>query len=476
MDATKKDRKMIHTIITLCLMLFFRFIPAPDPVTPFGMAIIGIFAGTIYGWVTCEVAWPSFACILMMAVTTVKFPTVAAAVQNGIQNVNVVTCMATLMVAAVFSLTGAGKWLGQWIVSRPGLKGHPLLLMTALYAVIWLPIGLNNMAGLILLFDVIVYLNEVQGYGKKSTWSQILIFNIMQAYMVTIYMPNTQALITTSGLYSGYVPDFDFGKGMIPFGIILSLSQIVLNFIFMKLIFKFDMSRLKSADFNIQPPDAPTAEIKATLYLLGLYLLMLVVPQYLPAGAPATFLKQFGVIGAAILFTTLAMLIRVNGKQLVTFAQIQKTANWSIILIPMTAQMIGGALTTEETGVVMALNNLLSPAFSNMSLYVFELVLLIFAAFATNILNNVVVVSLLLPIIFSVGPTLGMNYQQFLPLLTYASYLALALPSANPMTAFVHAQTDKVDTPQLMKYSIVAIAVGIVCYAVIGLPLAKVFF
>lgn len=476
MANVKKDNKILHSIIALCIMFLFRFIPAAEPLTPFGMAIIGIFVGTIYGWVTCETAWPSFAAILMLAVTTSRFPTVTAAVQNGIQNANVVTCMATLMVAAVFSITGAGKWLGQWIVSRPGLKGHPLLLMVALYAVVWLPIGLNNMAGLILLFDVIVYLNEVQGFGKKSDWSQILIFNIMQAYMVTIYMPNTQALITTGGLYSGYIADFAFGKGMIPFGIILSLSQIILNFVFMKLVFRFDLSKLKSADFDIKAPDAPTDEIKATLYLLGMYLFMLVVPQYLPAGSVATFLKQFGVIGASLLFAVLAMIIRVNGKPLAAFSQMQKIANWSIILIPMTAQMIGGALTAEETGVVAAMSGLLSPIFDGMSLFSFELVVLIIAAVTTNVLNNVVVVSLLLPIIFSVGPTLGMNYQQFLPLLTYASYLALALPSANPITAFVHAQTDKVDTPKMMKYSIVAILVGIFCYAAIGIPLSRVFF
>ena len=472
----KNDRKVIHSIISIAIMILFRFIPAPAPITPYGMSIIGIFLGTIYGWVACETAWPAFTCILMLAVTTSKFANVTAAVQNGIQNANVVTCMSTLMVAAIFSVTGSGKWLGQWIVSRPGLKGHPIRLLAALLAVIWLPIGLTNMAGLILVFDVVVYLNEVLGYGNKSKWSQALIFIIMQTYMVTIYMPNTQALITTAGLYNAYVENWSFGKGMIPFGIILSLSQIILNIVGMKLIFKFSMKDLKSADFNIQAPPAPTKEIKTTLYLLGLYLVMLVVPQYLPKGTVATFLNQFGVIGSSLVFAVLAMLIRVDGKPLTSFAQMQKSANWSIILIPMTAQMVGGALTTAETGVTEALTNILSPIFNGMSLYVFELVLLVIAAIATNVLNNVVVVSLLLPIIFSIGPSLNMNYQQFLPLLTYASYLALALPSANPMTAFVHAQTDKVDTPTLCKYSIVSIVVGIVCYAVIGIPLAKVFF
>ena len=44
---------------------------------------------------------------------------------------------------------------------------------------------------------------------------------------------------------------------------------------------------------------------------------------------------------------------------------------------------------------------------------------------------------------------MGMNPQQFLPLLAYAGYLALALPSANPITAFMHGQDQLVDTKQM---------------------------
>ena len=42
------DVKMfIHVMITVFFMFFFRFIPAPEPITPFGMAIVGIFFGLI---------------------------------------------------------------------------------------------------------------------------------------------------------------------------------------------------------------------------------------------------------------------------------------------------------------------------------------------------------------------------------------------------------------------------------------------
>ena len=44
----------IHLAITLAFMFLFRFIPAPAPLTPYGMAVIGVFLGMIYGWITSK--------------------------------------------------------------------------------------------------------------------------------------------------------------------------------------------------------------------------------------------------------------------------------------------------------------------------------------------------------------------------------------------------------------------------------------
>ena len=71
---------------------------------------------------------------------------------------------------------------------------------------------------------------------------------------------------------------------------------------------------------------------------------------------------------------------------------------------------------------------------------------------------------------------MGMNPQQFLPLLAYAGYLALSLPSANTITAFMHGQNQLVDTKQIFIFSIPSIIICLIIYAFIGIPLTKVFF
>ena len=477
MEIGKKlDKKTIHMLVSIAIMVFFRFIPAVAPLTPHGMAVIGIFIGTIYAWVACESAWPSFVGLMMLAVTTDSYKNVTAALQAGVTNQNILTIVATQFVVAIFAVTSTGKWLGQWIVSRPILKGRPYLMVAAFFAAMWLPLNLS-MAGMVLIWDVFMYLNDdVLKYEKKSKWLQFLCYCIMFNYMVTMYMPNTQGLITCSGLFSAYIPDFDYGPGMLPFGIIYSLVQIIANFVILKFMFRISFKDLKKADFHIEAPGPATKQNKVVLGLLALYIVMLVFPQYMPAGAMKTFFSQFGVIGSAFVFTIGAMMIRIDGKPVASFGQIQKNAGWSVMLLPLTAQVMGAAMTQDSTGVVAALSAILTPMFDGMSLFAFEMVILIIAVILTNFLTNIVVISVLLPIVFSVGPAMGMNAQEFLPLLAFAGYLALALPSANPVAAFMHGQSQLVDTKQIIKFSLPSCVICIVIYAVVGIPLSKVFF
>ena len=67
---TKTASWYINCAISLSLMIFVRFIPAPEPMTQLGMTAIGIFIGAIYGWCTTNMIWPSIAAIAMLAFTT----------------------------------------------------------------------------------------------------------------------------------------------------------------------------------------------------------------------------------------------------------------------------------------------------------------------------------------------------------------------------------------------------------------------
>lgn len=70
MSTTRKKSTAywIHIVITLVIMIGFGFLPAPAPITPFGMQMLGIFFGMVYGWSTVDQIWPSLLGLVLLAI------------------------------------------------------------------------------------------------------------------------------------------------------------------------------------------------------------------------------------------------------------------------------------------------------------------------------------------------------------------------------------------------------------------------
>lgn len=68
-STTDKKSRMtvIHSIIGVAIMLFFRYLPLNLPeVTPVGMQVVGIFIGTLYLWTFVDPAWGSLMSVAML--------------------------------------------------------------------------------------------------------------------------------------------------------------------------------------------------------------------------------------------------------------------------------------------------------------------------------------------------------------------------------------------------------------------------
>ena len=52
-EAKKSNMWLVHLIVMLLLMFGFRYLPAPAPITPYGMAVLGIFFGDGI-WLVCS--------------------------------------------------------------------------------------------------------------------------------------------------------------------------------------------------------------------------------------------------------------------------------------------------------------------------------------------------------------------------------------------------------------------------------------
>ena len=62
----KTKRHYIHSFLILAIMIGVGLIPAVEPVTQFGMQVLGVFLGCIYGWTIGQTIWPSVVALVIL--------------------------------------------------------------------------------------------------------------------------------------------------------------------------------------------------------------------------------------------------------------------------------------------------------------------------------------------------------------------------------------------------------------------------
>ena len=106
---TKINKYPIHLAIMLIIMFFFRFIPPPGSVTPYGMAILGIFIGLIYGWTFINLLIPSLCGAVILATT--DYGTCTEVFVAMFSNSTVLMMLLGVLAFAMVQLSGAGDSL-----------------------------------------------------------------------------------------------------------------------------------------------------------------------------------------------------------------------------------------------------------------------------------------------------------------------------------------------------------------------------
>lgn len=56
---TVSTKNVLHYLIMIALMVIFYFIPSGNVVTPYGMRLLGVFIGLVYGWTFLGLLVPS---------------------------------------------------------------------------------------------------------------------------------------------------------------------------------------------------------------------------------------------------------------------------------------------------------------------------------------------------------------------------------------------------------------------------------
>lgn len=144
----------------------------------------------------------------------------------------------------------------------------------------------------------------------------------------------------------------------------------------------------------------------------------------------------------------LGAIILVNFARVVHWKDIEKTADWGVLLL------FGGGIclsnVLKETGTSLFLANQISGMVAHMGIFIIILVIATFVVFLTEFASNTASAALLIPVFASVAEAFGMSPVILSVLIAIAASCAFMLPVATPPNAIVFA-TGHIKQQEMMR-------------------------
>ena len=127
-EVSQKNTKYLHFIIVMAFMFLFRFIPPIGTITPYGMAVIGIFIGLIYGWSVDadNLIWTSL--LALVAIGMTDFGNAGKAIASAFGNESVMLMLLGMFFLGMLQDSKLTQWLSNKLLGAKFVQGKPWLL------------------------------------------------------------------------------------------------------------------------------------------------------------------------------------------------------------------------------------------------------------------------------------------------------------------------------------------------------------
>lgn len=480
----KTIRNYINIAIIFGVMIIAHFIPAPAPMTPLGVQVIGIFVGMIYGWMTCGMIWPSLAGILMLGFTE-YCATPEAALGMAITNPTAIMSLTAFVALAYVSESGLVDYLSTWLVTRKFVLGKPWVFMLFVWIVGTFIGSISNCIIIILfMFQFLGPLFKEMGYTKEDMFPVYMILGVSSIIgMCTVWAPFLPASIYTRGIIASAV-GHNLTSLQYVMCVTVPLFTMVLTYVLIgKFILRIDTSKfVNSTDMLLKKIEESsgkglTAEQRNGAIVLIFFILGCAIPAILPTTWPiVSTLSRMGVVGVSTL-TVIAVIVlmRRDGSTLSTFDRLMHAMDWNVILLTAAIMTIAGSVTNQATGIVAFLSMYLIPVLSKMSLAGFTIVVIIVMCVISQVSMNMVLQMIFAPILGPILLQAGYNPMIAVMAVYLGTQMAFLAPSGSMMAAFVFAQTEWVNLKNYYKICVPWIILTLVVWAVMSLTFPNIF-
>lgn len=388
---------------------------------------LGVVSTMVFWWITQPVP------LYITALIPIAAGPILGLVSNDQLAASYGNHMIFLFLGGFIMALGIEKWkLHEYISIRliRFFGNSPVrILIGFMVATAFMSMWISNTATTLMMLPMAMsVIKSVKGDGKTRFATGLLIAiayaaNIGGTATIIGTPPNVQLAGILAQNYNIHIDFFEWLKLGLPF----SISMNAIAFLFIKQLFFRNLS-LEMPDFESTRLDKQQKIVLITFTFI-VFLWMFAKPILEPFGVTISD-TAIAVFGGFMFF----VLPGQEGKSLLVWKDMDRIP-WGILIL------FGGGLAVAQilanTGVVGELVNSLS-AWSTSSIVIIILLLITITVFATELMSNLALVSLLIPIV----ATFSLEFN--LPLVLLCSGVALAsscafmLPVATPPNAIVY--------------------------------------
>lgn len=481
----KRERTtLIHSLVGVGIMLFFRFLPISLPeVTQVGMEILGIFLGTLYLWTFADPLWGSLMSIAMVGFSS--YSNMTAVLGEAFGSAVGVQVLFMLIMSGGLAYYKITAYMGRFFLTRKFTNGKPWLLMAVICVGCYFIAGfINAFTPIFVLWPVLYGIFEEVGYKKGDAFPRVAITLVVVAALIGFPMaPFAQNGLALLSNFENITANLEGGPIVVNSGsyllvaILTGMVMIAAVVLFAKFVLRPDASKMEKYDIEkLNANPLPPMSLGQKLYCVGfvVVILGLMIPTLVPSLPGMAYLKSC-VYGIALFMVAVMAAIRVKGQPLLDIPKVLATnVSWSAYFIIVAAVLLGNVLTNDATGISAFLKVMLSPIFEGMSPVIFITLLLVLGGILTNICNSLVIGMILQPIIVTYCTQTGADPRPIVTLMIQFVLLSAAItPAASPFAAILHSNKEWVPTKYVYQYTAPMVILELIITLVVGIPLCN---
>lgn len=402
MAETKSNnvKYYVWTVIGLAFMfLFGKIVPPFAGITDVGVSILGIFVGVlVIILATGETFWPTV--MGLFAVVMCGYATASGILGTWFGNTTIQQIIWVMALTGAVTESGAVNVLARKMLNIKAIKGRPVTFLIVLFVTVLIGGALvsSPTTMLLLFYPIIDGVCEMCGIDKDTDLKRELLLGIYIAAMGAYILPFKGIHLSSIAIIQGIMEasGLEFNNGIyLLVATLIVLVFVLLYVVFMKFVWKTDLSPLKNFDadkMNFSKEDLTLNGRQKTLFgFMIVGVIFLIISIVLPKGS--AILGIYNKIGSTwiwiVLFIILCLMRTKDGKPYINGVKLlQSKTMWGIVAVAGCFTILGTAIASDDLGIKAAIAEGLSPVLGNASWPIMVILCVIASTVFTNFTNG----------------------------------------------------------------------------------------